>query len=298
MPICHFFSNGLGKPQRPKLSIAYLLIALAQAVEEERKFGLVAVWVHPCQTLPSLLEEPPKKLTLLINTRDDWPYSFMWLCEDSQHVPLSDAGYISIMLDGAPSRSACGCLSHLEVCKLLRCGSEVVYLEGLNWGFKPIWVPLPKQSAWDAESTNEPAMLQVNLPRTTHRDITTAACQWWLMLISSPHSVTEFQSDTVTRPSMEEEVDRLLSSTFPNMPEQSCAPASPRRLPPMVPNTPAASKEKAPLDLGETIPVYPKQPPPSPQESSQVGTINVTAYSSHSPSPSQATLERNGIPTP
>ena len=153
--------------------MAYLLIVLAQAVEEERKFGLVAMWVHPCQNLLSSLEEAAKKLALLINTGDDWPYAFMWLCEDSQHVPLSDR-HISIMADGAPSRSTWRHLGCLEVCKLLQCSSEVVYPKGLNGGFELIWVSLPKQLVWDAESTNELAMLQINLHSTTHRDVTMA----------------------------------------------------------------------------------------------------------------------------
>ena len=164
------------------------------------------MWVHTCQTLLSLLEEAAKKLALLINTGEDWPYAFMQLCEDSQYIPLSDTGHISIMVGGALSRRACRCLSCLEVCKLLQCGNEVVYPEGLNGGFKLIWVPLPKQLVWDAESTNEPAMLQINNPSTTHRHVTMAASQWSSMPISSPHSVTECPSDTVTRPSMEEEV--------------------------------------------------------------------------------------------
>ena len=125
----------------PKLSMAYLLIVPAQVVEEEWKFRLVARWVHPCQTLLSSLEEAAKKLALLINTGDNWPYTFVQLCEDSQHVPISDARHISIMVDGAPSRSACRCLSCLEVCKLLQYSSEVVYPEGLNGGFEPIWPP-------------------------------------------------------------------------------------------------------------------------------------------------------------
>ena len=49
-----------------------------------------AVWVHPCQALFPLLDEVAKKLTFLINTREDWPYAFMWLCKDSWHVPLSN----------------------------------------------------------------------------------------------------------------------------------------------------------------------------------------------------------------
>ena len=103
---------------------------------------------------------------------------------------------------------------------------------------------------------------------------------------------------TVTRPSMEEEVEILLSGALSNMSEQSCTPVSHRRPPHMVPNTQAASKEKAPLDLGEISPVYPKQPPPSPQESSQVGMTNVTAHSSHSPSPMWVLWRGTACPTP
>ena len=278
--------------------MAYLLIVPLQAVEEERKFRLVAMWVHSFQTLLSSLEEAAKKLTLLINTRDDWPFAFMQLCEDSQHIPFFDARHISIMVDGAPSKSTWGCLSCLEVHKLLQCGSEVVYPEGLNGGFELIWFPLPKQSVWDVESTNKPAVLQINLPSTTHRDVTMATSQWLSMPISSPHSVTECPSDTVTRPSMEEEVEKLLSSALSNTPEQSFEPVSPRRPPSMVPNTPAAREEKAPMDLGETIPVYLKQLPSSPHGSSQEGMVNITAHSNHSPSPTLGTQERNSTPNP
>ena len=96
---------------------------------------------------------------------------------------------------------------------------------------------------------------------------------------------------------MEEAVEKLLSGTLSNTPEQSFAPVFPKR-PPVVPNTPAASKEKAPPDLGEIIPVYLKQPPPSPHESSQVGMVDITAHSSHSPFPTLGTLERNSTPNP
>ena len=139
----------------------------------------------------------------------------------------------------------------------------MVYLEDLNGGFKLIWVPLPKQSVWDEECINKPVMLQVNLPSTTHGDVTMAATQQSSTPISSTHSVTECPSDTVTRPSMEEEEEKLLSGTLSNTPEHPFAPVSPRRPTPVVPNTPTANKEKAPPDLGEIILVYPKQPPSS-----------------------------------
>ena len=41
-------AKALGDPKKPKLSMAYLLRVLAQVVEEDRIFWLVAVWVHPC----------------------------------------------------------------------------------------------------------------------------------------------------------------------------------------------------------------------------------------------------------
>ena len=38
-----------GDPKRPKSDMVYLLLVPDQVVEEERKFGLVAVWTHPYQ---------------------------------------------------------------------------------------------------------------------------------------------------------------------------------------------------------------------------------------------------------
>ena len=113
------------------------------------------------------------------------------------------------MVDRASSRSACGCLSHLEVCKLLQFGSKVVYPEAVNGGLEPLWVPLPKQSIWDAKSTGKPAVLQVNLPRITPGDKPIIAPQWSSMPISTPHSVTEYPSDIATGPSMVKEIQGL-----------------------------------------------------------------------------------------
>ena len=125
-----------------------------------------------------------------------------------------------------------------------------------------------------------------------------AASQQSSMPISCPHSVTECMSDTVSRPSMEQEVERLLFSALPNMSEQSCLPVSPRRPPPMVPNTPSASKEKAPPDLGEIIPVYLKQLPPSPQESSQAGKSTLELIPAAPPPLCQLLWRGTAPPTP
>ena len=150
-----------GDPKRPKSDMAYLLLVPDQAVEEERKFGLVLVWTHTCQACLPSLDEVVRKLTLLINTGEDWAYAFMQLNEGSQHIPLSTTGNISAMIDGVPSRGACGCLSHPEVCKLLKCGGEVVYPEGLNGAWNCCGSPSPNHQSgtWT---------LMQNLPTNPH----------------------------------------------------------------------------------------------------------------------------------
>ena len=58
-------------PKSPRFGMAYLLLVPAQEVKEERRFGLVVVWVHPSQTLLPSLEEVAMKLILLINMKED-----------------------------------------------------------------------------------------------------------------------------------------------------------------------------------------------------------------------------------
>ena len=140
---------------RQLLGIAYLLLAPAQEAEEEKRFGLAGVWDHPNQTLLPSLKEAVKKLTLLISTKKDWYYAFVQVNEDMQHLPLSNARHISILLDGAPGRSACGLLSQLEVCQLLHLGRVGIYTEGLNGGLEPVQVTLPKLPLWEVESTSK-----------------------------------------------------------------------------------------------------------------------------------------------
>ena len=61
-------------------------------------------------------------------------YAFMWLNKGMLHIPLSNKGHISTMIDSMPSRSAWGHLSQLEVNKLIQCGDQVVYPKGLKGG--------------------------------------------------------------------------------------------------------------------------------------------------------------------
>ena len=215
-----------------------------------------------------------------------------------QHLPpphtVQSHGDNPVGLDGAPSRNACRYLSHLEVHKLLQFDSKVVYPEGVNGGLGPLQVSLPRQSIWDAESTNKLAVLQVNLSRTTPGDKPIIAPQQLSMPISTPHSITEYPSDIATGPSMAEEIEGILSSAMLDSLGQPSVCVSPRRPAPMASNTPVASKGEVPSNSGEIVPVYPKQLPPSPHWSSQAGMANVTAHSSCSPSPYQV-LQRGAV---
>ena len=191
------------------------------------------------------------------------------------------------MIDVASSRSTCRHLSHLEACKLLPCGVEVVYPEGLNGGLELLWVSLPKLPIWDldshVESAHEPTLLQVNLPRFTP--------QWSSTPISSLHSVMECPSDMVSCPSITMEIEELLSIAVPNNPEQLPIGISPRKPTPMAPNVPAANREEISLKAGKIDPASLKGMPPSPQESSQAGMANDIAHTNCSPSPSPPTRD-------
>ena len=117
--ICHFPSRGMRRPQEAQVwhGLSPPSTSWGGGGGEEIQ---VSGSMGPSLSSPSPLTGwGGKKLTLLINTREDWPYTFVQLCKDSWHVPLCNARHLSIMVDSAPSRSACRCHSHLEVCKIL-----------------------------------------------------------------------------------------------------------------------------------------------------------------------------------
>ena len=99
-------------------------------------------------------------------------------------------------------------------------------------------------------------------------------------------------------PSMMEEIEDLLSNPMFAKSGEPSLHTSPRRPPLMAHNNPVASRGEVPPEPGETLLDYLKQPPPSPHQSSQGGTANVTAHSSCSPSPMLGMLERDTSPTP
>ena len=99
--------------------LAFPLIAPEETIQGDVAFGLTMVWVDPYQACLFSVDEVVKKLTLLVNSEYNWAYAFVQLNEDAQHVPLPKEGHLSTMINGVPSRNACGHLCQLEVCQLL-----------------------------------------------------------------------------------------------------------------------------------------------------------------------------------
>ena len=167
-----------------------------------------------------------------------------------QHLPLPNARYISILVDGAPGRSACGWLSQLEVCQLLHLGGVVTYPGALDGGLEPVQVTLPKLPLWEVESTSKDTGLQITVPRATQGDSLEAVPLWSLTLVSSPHSITECPSKVVTGHRMMEEIEDLLLNPVFEMQGESSMCNSPRRPPLMVLLDTMVSKEENPPNPG------------------------------------------------
>ena len=163
-----------GSIEKPQGNMAFLPIVLGKTIKGEMAFRLAMVWEHLHQPWLSSLHEVARKLTLLIDLGDNWTYALVRLNEDAQHVPLSNKGHLSAMIDGVPSRSTCRHLCQLEVCKLLQYGDQVVYPKELNGGLKPVQTSLSGPLLWGQDalgsSTHEPSFLLMDLFWVTLRD--------------------------------------------------------------------------------------------------------------------------------
>ena len=201
-----------GDTQKFQGDMVFLLIAPKKTIEGEMAFRLAMVWAHPYQACLSSLDEVAKKLILLISLSDNWAYTFVWINKDIQHVPFSKEGHLSTMIDGMPSRSACGHLCQLEVCKLLQYGDQVVYPEGLNGGLELVQTSLsaPLLQGQDVlgSSICEPSFLLVDLSQVTLEDhMPKAPAPHRTLILSSPfHLTMEHPPKTDSHISMTAEV--------------------------------------------------------------------------------------------
>ena len=54
--------------------IAFLLVSAEEEAAGDRKYGLVTVWVNPCQARVPTMEEAVRELTIWVSSGPDWPY--------------------------------------------------------------------------------------------------------------------------------------------------------------------------------------------------------------------------------
>ena len=127
-----------GEKQRVCHDIAFLLVLAEEEATGDRKYGLLTIWVNPCQARAHSMEEAVGNLTTWVSSGPDWPYTLVQLHKDTCHVPLPKEGHLGILPQGGTETTACGRISKLEVCQLLVSGLQVAYPIGLNGCEEPI----------------------------------------------------------------------------------------------------------------------------------------------------------------
>ena len=63
------------------------------------KYGLSTIWTNPCQARVPSMEEVVKELTTWVSSGPNWPYTLVWLNEDTHHVPLPKEGAPPLKLE-------------------------------------------------------------------------------------------------------------------------------------------------------------------------------------------------------
>ena len=84
--------QGLGEKQKICHNIAFLLILAEEEATGDRRYGLLTIWVDPCQARAHSMEEAVRELTTWISSGPHWPYALVQLHEDTCHVPLPKEG--------------------------------------------------------------------------------------------------------------------------------------------------------------------------------------------------------------
>ena len=190
------------------------------------------VWVHPCQTRVSTSDEAARKLTLLVSSSSNWPYTFVHFNGDAHHIPLPKGGHLSAMNDGMPSNILCGQIHQLEIHQLLHLEAQVVYPKGLNGCLVLVITSLPESLAHGLNVLDdEPIFLQVDLSQ-----FTTEECESKAPFPGSDSTSTSPSCPTMAPPpkalsqvSMTMEVSELLSQAALDTSGQASGSSTPKR---------------------------------------------------------------------
>ena len=150
-------TGACGEAEKPRWDMAFLVIVPSTSVGGDQLFGLAVVWVHPHQDHSTTLAEAAQKLMLLVDDGPDKLYAFIHMSDTVLHMPLSENGHISTMMNGVCTVIACGWFHLLQVWKLLQHRNSIVFPEGLNLEHEALHFSIQELPLCNAASTDGPA---------------------------------------------------------------------------------------------------------------------------------------------
>ena len=180
-----------GEKQRICHDIAFLLVLAEEKATGDRKYGLLTIWLNPCQARVHSMEEAVRNLTAWVSSWPDWPYALVQLHEDTCHVPLPKEGHLGILPQRGAEMTACGRISQLEVCQLLISSWQVAYPIGLNGHEEPIITSLPESLTNGISLTGGKSIyLEIYIPQSLAEELDQKAPpidEHSTFIIASPH---------------------------------------------------------------------------------------------------------------
>ena len=199
---------------------------------------------EPSQARVSFMEEVVKELTTWVSSGPNWPYTLVWLNEDTHHAPLPKEGHLGILPEGGTNSTACRRISQLEVHQVLLSGLQVAYPVGLNGCEDPIITSLPESLANVISLTGGRSVyLEVALPQPITEEPDQKALPLGRcspILMASPLKTTPPKLEREV--SMTMEVRSLLSQAMLDMSGHMSGNSSPKRPNPKVVLTPPPQK--------------------------------------------------------
>ena len=176
------------------MTFAFLLILAEEEATGDKRYGLLTIWVNPCQARVCSMEEAVKELTTWVSSGPNWPYTLVQLHKDTCHAPLPKEGHLGILPQGGAEMTACGRISQLEVCQLLISGLQVTYPIGLYGHEEPVITSLPKSLANGISLTGgESIYLEIDILQFHGRGARPEGTAYWWVLYhhySQPHKTT------------------------------------------------------------------------------------------------------------
>ena len=95
-----------GEKQKICHDITFLLILAEEEATGDRGYGLLTIWMNPCQARVCSMEEAVRELTAWVPSGPNWPYTLVQLHEDTHHVPLPKEGHLVILPQGGAEMTA------------------------------------------------------------------------------------------------------------------------------------------------------------------------------------------------